>query len=158
MKKVIGALLSLVYSAMSYADPAVTPPAAQPTAPATAAPVAPPATTNLPTLSVDDVSADEDKKSLVFTITKKGIIDLPVSVNYCTRDITTTSGTDYIPVSGTLVFTPAQTQQMITVTLLSDNTFEGPELLTLDLDKAVNATIQDGQGLGTISDDSELLQ
>jgi CSLREA domain-containing protein len=56
-----------------------------------------------------------------------------VTVDYSTIDGTTTSGQDYLPVSGTLDFAPGQSTANISVTLLPDLQEEITELLILNL-------------------------
>src|SRR5207302_1174378 len=55
--------------------------------------------------------------------------------------------------SGTLTFVPGTTVQTITVPVVGDAAVEGNESFTVILSGAVNATIADGQGSGTIYDD-----
>ena len=55
--------------------------------------------------------------------------------------------------SGTLTFAPGVTSQTIVVPILNDATFENSETFTVTLSGAVNATIADATGVGTIRDD-----
>jgi hypothetical protein len=62
-------------------------------------------------------------------------------------------GTDFAPTSGDLRFPPGTTTRTVTVTVYGDTTNEPTETFTVDLSAAVNASIGDGQGLGTIGND-----
>ncbi|MCC7124471.1 MAG: M36 family metallopeptidase [Acidobacteria bacterium] len=66
---------------------------------------------------------------------------------------TTTSPGDYQSVSGQLVFASGVTTQTITVPVLGDATPEPSETFFVNLFSPINATITDGQGLGTITND-----
>jgi len=69
-----------------------------------------------------------------------------------TLSITTTSS-DYVGVSGTVTFTPGSTSQPVSVTVNGDAISEANETFFLNLTNPVNASILDGQGLGTINND-----
>jgi hypothetical protein len=75
------------------------------------------------------------------------------TVAYATSGITATPGVDFAPASGTLTFPPGTTSRTVTVDVLGDPNVEPDETFTLDLSGPFNATIADGQGLGTIVDD-----
>jgi len=55
--------------------------------------------------------------------------------------------------SGTVTFLPGQTSQTVNVTVNGDVKFEPTETFTVDLSSPTNATIADGQGVGTITND-----
>ena len=55
--------------------------------------------------------------------------------------------------SGSLTFTAGQTTKQVTVLVNGDTLDESDESFTLNLSGAVNATISDGVGVGTITDD-----
>ena len=60
---------------------------------------------------------------------------------------------DYLAASGTLDFDPGETTQSVSVTVNGDMLDEVDETYFVNLSSPVNATIADGQGLGTITDD-----
>jgi hypothetical protein len=76
-----------------------------------------------------------------------------VSVNYTTADGTATAGSDYQATSGTLTIPAGQTTGTITVLVNGDRLAEANETFTVNLSAPTNATIADGQGVGTIVDD-----
>ena len=53
----------------------------------------------------------------------------------------------------TLTFAPGETTQTITVPVNGDVLDEADETFFVNLSSPVNATIADGQGVGTITDD-----
>jgi serralysin len=78
-----------------------------------------------------------------------------VRVHYATASGTATSGEDFVPKSGTLTFhagTSSLTRR-IRVRVKGGHHEEDDETFFVNLSAAVNATILDGQGIGTIIDD-----
>ncbi len=91
--------------------------------------------------------------SLQLGVTLSAASSQPVSVSYTTADGTAIAGNDYIPVSGTLVFSPGETSKTIAVSLLSDTQGdEGDETFTLILSNATGATLASSQAVATIVD------
>ncbi|HEX5705470.1 MAG TPA: PQQ-dependent sugar dehydrogenase [Pyrinomonadaceae bacterium] len=76
-----------------------------------------------------------------------------VTVNYTTANNTASASTDYVATGGTLTFPSGQQSQPISVTINGDTTFEPNETFNVNLSSPVNATIDDNQGVGTITDD-----
>jgi extracellular elastinolytic metalloproteinase len=66
---------------------------------------------------------------------------------------TTGNRGDYVPVSGQLIFPPGTTTQTINVTVNGDNENEPDETFFVNLSSPINATLVDGQGVGTIVND-----
>jgi flagellar biosynthesis protein FliQ len=89
----------------------------------------------------------------VFTVTVTGATALPATVNFATADGSATAGSDYTAVSGVLTFAPGVTTQLITVPVLGDTLSEPNETFFVNLTTPTNATLADGQGLGTITND-----
>jgi hypothetical protein len=113
----------------------------------------------LPSLVITDQAVDEGNSgsvNAVFEVTLSPASTLPVTVDYTTTDGTAVSGSDYTAVSGTLTFTPGETSKAITVTVKGDLIDEGDsETFTVDLSAETNASLVDGQGMGTILDDDQ---
>src|SRR5439155_20043040 len=63
---------------------------------------------------------------------------------------------DYASASGTLSFLPGDTSKSVDVTVYGDTKHEADETFTVNLSGAVNATISDSQGIGTITNDDQL--
>ena len=117
-------------------------------------PVCPP-----PALSINDTSVPEGNTGTVnasFTVSLSPAITAAcpaATVSYQTANGTAIAGSDYGIVIGTLTFPPGTTTQPITVPVMGDRIFEGNETFFVNLSGPVNATIADGQGVGTIVDD-----
>ena len=107
----------------------------------------------LPTLSINDVEVAEDAGSAQFTVTLSEASDQTVTVDYETSDGTAEASSDYTTTSGTLTIAPNTTTGMISVLVLDDEVVEGDETFTVVLSGASGATIVDGEGEGTITDD-----
>ncbi len=110
----------------------------------------------LPALTIDDVTVAEGDSGTIaanFTVTLSAASGRPVTVNYASADGTATAPGDYAPASGSLTFAAGQTTKTVTVNVNGDVTDEMDEIFTVTLSTAVNATLLDGQGLGTITDD-----
>lgn len=110
-----------------------------------------------PSFSIDDVShmeGDSGTTSYVFTVTKSGTTALNSSVQFQTQDVTaTTANNDYTANANTLIFGPADTTMQITVLVTGDTSFEADETFNVHLLNAVDATIADADGTGTILND-----
>ena len=108
-----------------------------------------------PELSIDDVTVTEGNSgttNATFTVSLSAASGRAVSVNYATADGTATAPGDYLSTSGTLAFDPGETTQSVSVTVNGDLLDEANETYFVNLTAPVNATIADGQGLGTITD------
>jgi Calx-beta domain len=89
-----------------------------------------------------------------FTVSLSAASSQTVTVHYATADgSATTAGGDYQATSGTLTFAPGETRQTITVPVNGDRLGEPNETFVVNLSSPTNATIADGQGVGTIRDD-----
>ena len=77
---------------------------------------------------------------------------------YGTGGGTATAGTDYTTTSGTLTFTPGQTQQTISVPVIGDALNEPNETFQVTLSNPTNATIASGSATGTITNDDGVPQ
>src|SRR5205814_1118089 len=110
-----------------------------------------------PSISINDVTVTEGNSatvSAVFTVSLGTLSSQTITVNYATADDTATlADGDYQSASGTLTFAPGQTVQTITVLVNGDSKFEGDERFFVNLSAPLNATIGDGQGVGTILND-----
>ena len=116
-----------------------------------------------PTLSVNDVTlaeGDTGVKNFVFTVKLSAASGRTVSVDVATADNTATggiagaNGADYTSLATTnLVFTPGQTTKTVNIPVAGDLTPENAESFFVNLANAVNATIADAQGIGTITSD-----
>jgi len=107
-----------------------------------------------PTLTINDVSGIEGKfgNALFFEVTLSAASGRPVTVGYATV-ANSASENDFVPLQGTLNFFPGQTINNVVVPIFSDQLSESDETFTVNLSNPNNATIADGQSIGTIIDD-----
>jgi Zn-dependent metalloprotease len=112
----------------------------------------------LPALSIDDISVaegDSGKTSATFTVSLSPASASPVTVRYKTADGTASSGAnDYVPTGLKRLTIPAQaTSATFTVDVKGDTLVESNEVFFVNLSAPTNATIVDGQGQCTITND-----
>jgi hypothetical protein len=109
-----------------------------------------------PSLRINDATVTEGNTgtfAATFTVTLSAASTQPVTVAYATGNGTATAGSDYQAASGTLTFAPGETSKTVTVLVNGDRLGEPNETFFVNLSGATNATIADGQGVGTIVDD-----
>jgi predicted extracellular nuclease len=97
---------------------------------------------------------DSGTQNLIFTVTTTDpLTTATATVNYATADNTAFAGLyDYTATNGILTFNPGDTSKTISVPIIGDTVSEGTEVFHVNLSGAVNATIADNQGIGTIVD------
>ena len=121
-------------------------------------------TVTAPTISINNVSANEGTLTTPFnfTVTLSSPTSRTITVNYATANGTATAGIlpillgDYTSSSGTLTFTNGQLSKTVTVSVTGDVLSEPNETFFVNL-SAANTPIADNQGLGTILNDDILL-
>jgi hypothetical protein len=111
-----------------------------------------------PTISINDAAVAEgnsqfNPSSATFTISLAAASEKSINVQYTLAGGTATPNTDYSNVSGTVDFPAGVTSKTISVPISGDNVFELDETFFVNLSNATNATIADGQGQGTITND-----
>jgi hypothetical protein len=113
----------------------------------------------LPALRVFDASLVEGNagmSNMLFRVTLTPASGRTVTVNYATGDdipLSATSGADYGPTPGTLIFPAGTTELFVTVPINGDTVGEPNETFRVDLTSPTNATLADSQAIGTIVDD-----
>jgi hypothetical protein len=110
--------------------------------------------TDPPTVSVRDLTITEGNTGTVgatFTVTLSHISNVDVTAHYATADITATAGSDYTATSGTVIIPAGQISATVEIAVRGDRLGEPTETFAINLN-ASNATIADGQGIGTILD------
>jgi hypothetical protein len=109
----------------------------------------------VPSIAIFDASASEgngvDTTMSVLVKLSNPSVD-PITVAYSFADDTATGGADYVGTPGTLTFNPGETQKNIVVTIKDDTIDDGTETFFINLASPSNATIGDGQAVGTIFD------
>ena len=98
---------------------------------------------NPPTISIDDISANEIDESDVFTVSLSEVSGRTVTVDYNAPDGS----------SGTLTFDPGDIQKTFSSTWTNDAIDEVDEVVSATLSNPTNATILDASGDLTIVDD-----
>ena len=109
-----------------------------------------------PSLSITDVIVTEGNVgtvSAVFSVTLSTTTPQTVTVNYATSNLSASAGQDYTAASGMVIFAPGVVSQSIPVTVTGDTLDEIDEIYRVNLSGAVDASIADGIGQGTIDDD-----
>jgi len=109
-----------------------------------------------PTVSIGDVQVQERDSGFVtanFTVTLSVASAKTVQVSFATADGSAVVPDDYEAGSGVVTFSPGQLTATVSVNVRGDLLDESDETFTVTLSSEVNATIDDGQGIGTIVDD-----
>ncbi len=109
-----------------------------------------------PTLSINDVSVTEGQSSsiLSFTATLSAAVSNTVVVQFASSDGTATvADSDYQANAGTLSFPPGVTTRDIAIVVNGDLKLETNESMSVTLSAPGGATIADGSGQGTITND-----
>ena len=109
-----------------------------------------------PDLAIDDVSLREGASgtiNAVFTVSLSAASGRQISINYDTSNGSTTAGSDYTAMSGTLTFTPGTLTQTIAVPVTGDLLNEADETFFIDLGNPTNAGISRSRGIATIVND-----
>ena len=119
-----------------------------------------------PTFAVNDVTMSEGTGSVptpfTFTITKNGATELTATVDFATANGVATpasggaacgAGVDYASSNGTLTFAANETTKTFTVNVCRDSDNEADETFFVNLSNAMQATISNSQGVGTITND-----
>ena len=116
---------------------------------------------DVPALSVDSASADEDDGHVVFEVTISVASDATTTVDYATSDGTAIAGEDYTAASSTLMFPANSTSSLtISVAVIDDMVDEDEEgTFTLTLSNASGAELAGGETTlsvtGTIVDNDD---
>jgi len=111
-----------------------------------------------PMVSIGDVTVTEGNSGTVnatFQVTLSAPTSQQVTVTFSTVNGTALAGTDYVGTTGTVTFNAGETSKTITVVVNGDTINEPDETFFVNLSNPVNATIADGQGLGTIINDDD---
>jgi len=109
-----------------------------------------------PSLSIGDTSVTEGNSGTVnasFPVSLSAPSGQTVTVLYATANGTATAGSDYTARTGILSFPPGMTGQTVIVSVIGDLLNEPNETFFVNLSGAINATLEDPQGIGTIIDD-----
>jgi CSLREA domain-containing protein len=106
-----------------------------------------------PAVSVSDVSVAESGTEALVVVSLDHASARPVTVDVNTADGTATAAADYTAQSQTFTFQPDQTQLGLHIPIQQDALDEADETFTVGLTNPSDATIADGSGAVTITDD-----
>ena len=109
----------------------------------------------MPALSITDAVPVAEGGEATFMVSLSPASRQVVTVAYATQDGTAVADSDYTAASGTLQFDPGMTSHTIRVAVLNDTAVEPTETFAVELSDPVRATLADGTGVGTITDDVE---
>jgi M6 family metalloprotease-like protein/uncharacterized repeat protein (TIGR01451 family) len=121
-----------------------------------AAAAAPFMVTSLPLVSISDASTGEGDSGGVtarFAVELSAPAAQEIAVTFTTVDGTARAGEDYLPLRGTISFSPGTTRQLIEVPVYGDTRHEPEETLLVVLGFATGAEVVDGNAVGRIKDD-----
>lgn len=114
-----------------------------------------------PSISVGNVTVPEGNvgpTSASFSVTLSQPSAATVTVGWTTGDASAVAPNDYASASGTVMFDPGDTSETVSVNVSGDALAESDETFSVTLSAPTNATIADGSGIGTITnDDSAVL-
>ena len=108
-----------------------------------------------PTVSIADSSRIEPGAGMAamqFNVSLSGPSGQTIVVPYSTAPGTATADVDYVSTSDSVTFNPGETTKSISVLVNSDASAEPDETFFVNLVAPTNATIDDGQAVGTIFD------
>ncbi len=111
---------------------------------------------DFPTISINDITVTEGTggtTNATFTVTMSQSSPRPVTVNFATANGTAAAGSDFTAVSGVLTFAPGDTTKSITLPVIADGAIEANETFTMVLSSPTQASVGDGQGVCTITND-----
>ena len=97
--------------------------------------------------AADHYAVIEGGGSIVVQVRRTGSTSGAVTVDYATKDITATAGSDYVEARGSLSFAAGQEAQTITVVVLDDDVVETDETFSISLlavtsgDAAISSTL-----------------
>ncbi len=95
---------------------------------------------------------DSGTKDFIFNVRLSERSGHVVTVNYGTAPGSASVGLDYLPQSGTIAFSPGETNRQVVVKIVGDAVHENTENFFLNIGGATFATIDDNQGEATILD------
>ena len=110
---------------------------------------------SVPRIEIEDAEVTEGGIA-TFEVTLSSAPTRPVTVSYQTQDGTAVAGADYTTTSGMLTFeVNGDRTQRVEVPTLEDDEAEETETFTVQLSAPSGATVADGTGTGTITDNDE---
>ena len=109
-------------------------------------------TPTTPSLSISDVTVNENAGTASLTVTLSAPSNTPTTVTLTTNNGTAVNGSDYSPLTTTVTIPAGATVATVTLPILDDTTGEPTEVFFANLSNPTGATIADAQGTVTILD------
>ncbi|MCY7278692.1 MAG: glycoside hydrolase family 9 protein [Phormidesmis sp. CAN_BIN44] len=112
----------------------------------------------LPKFSISDATLTEGNSGAadaIFTVNLSASSTRTIDVNFATAS-GTAAVSDYTSKTGTIRFLPGETRKTVAVNVQGDTIVEPSETFLVKLNSAINATIDDAEGVATIIDDDSL--
>ena len=106
-----------------------------------------------PRISAVAIPGSESDTTVDFIVSLSAPSTQLVSVRYSNSNVTAAHTRDYLALSGTLVFEPGQTMQVLRIPILDDLTVEPTETFALNLSSPTNAVVAGTPVVGSIRDD-----
>ncbi|WP_417383300.1 Calx-beta domain-containing protein [Gimesia sp.] len=110
-------------------------------------------------ISVSDISVDEDAGTAFVTVTLNQPVYTEVSVDYSTSEQSALGTLDFISTSGTLSFDPGEQSKTIAISLVNTDLVESDETFLINLfniqANEANLSLADAQAIVTILDDDQ---
>ncbi len=111
-----------------------------------------------PTISISDVTVNENAGTASLQICASAASTSPITVVYSTSNGSAIAGSDYTTTSATATIPAGQTCTTVTFPILDDNLQEPTESFNVTLSNPSGATIADGTGTVTILDNDNAPQ
>ena len=108
---------------------------------------------NISIADVSQVESGAGTTAFKFTVSLDKAASTAVTVDFATTDGSALAGSDFAAASGKAIFAPGETSKTIVVNVTGDATIEPNETFAVNLSNAVDASIGDGQAIGTILND-----
>jgi hypothetical protein len=107
-----------------------------------------------PTISINDQTVSEGDGTVTLTVTLSAVSGRDVTFAYATANGTALSSSDYVAATGSKTITAGSTNITIPVSISDDSSEESytAETVNIILSSASNATISDGSGIISITD------
>lgn len=112
-----------------------------------------------PSLRIPDAKVTEGDTGathISFSVNLSPAADEPISIDYTVTAGTAEPNSDFVPKSGTTIFLPGQTRQLLDVAVINDNSVEEDETILVTLSNAVNARLTNTSAIGMIIDNDAL--
>jgi protocatechuate 3,4-dioxygenase beta subunit len=119
----------------------------QPPAPCSVAP--------LPSLSINDITVNENAGTATLQICASAPAATNITVQYSTANGSALSGADYTTTNGTATILAGSTCTVVIIPIVDDNVNEPTESFTVNLSNPGGGTIADNQGVVTILDNDQ---